>query len=284
MNDEEKNIIKEYLDYIKKDKNIKPFLLPVDYEGLGLTDYPTIIQKPMDISTISKNLDNNIYKSIDEVKADIQLIWDNCRKYNLDGSAIFKSANNCEKTTKKFFNKHNNKLNNNINNNKEINNNINENNNNNNNDKNNNANNPNHNIENINKNNNTNNKEIPLNEESTYHETQNSKNETEKLDKNDDTPNGLTGQEKVNLSNRIKKLQNDGLASLVRLVQKECPISIHENEDNIEITLSQLDRKTFENINKLIDTFLKVKETNAENLENKKNNINNMTTPISNKI
>ena len=195
-------------------------------------------------------IDNNIYKSIDEVKADIQLIWDNCRKYNLDGSAIFKSANNCEKTTKKFFNKHN-----------KLNNNNNENNN----------------------NNNNNNKEIPLNEESTYHETQNSKNEIEKIDKNDDTPNGLTGQEKVNLSNRIKKLQNDGLASLVRLVQKECPNSIHENEDNIEITLSQLDRKTFENINKLIDTFLKVKETNAENLENKKNNINNINTNISNK-
>ena len=275
MNEDEKNIIKEYLDYIKKDKNIKPFLFPVDYEALGLTDYPTIIQKPMDISTISNNLDNNIYKSIDEVKADIQLIWDNCRKYNLDGSAIFKSANNCEKTTKKFFNKHN-----------KLNNNNNENINNNNNNENKNI--INNNTEkkenkNNNNNNNNNNKEIPLNEESTYHETQNSKNEIEKIDKNDDTPNGLTGQEKVNLSNRIKKLQNDGLASLVRLVQKECPNSIHENEDNIEITLSQLDRKTFENINKLIDTFLKVKETNAENLENKKNNINNINTNISNK-
>ena len=95
--------------------------------------------------------------------------------------------------------------------------------------------------------------------------------EYESLTPEDDTPNGLTGREKVNLSNLVKKLQNDGLVSLVRLVQKDCPGSIKETDDNIEIILESLDRKTYLQMNRLISTFLKVKERNQENLELKKN-------------
>ena len=94
--------------------------------------------------------------------------------------------------------------------------------------------------------------------------------EYENLTPEDDTPNGLTGKEKINLSCLVKKLQNDGLASLVRLVQKDCPNSIKETDDNIEIILISLDRKTYLQMNRLISTFLKVKERNQENLELKK--------------
>ena len=95
--------------------------------------------------------------------------------------------------------------------------------------------------------------------------------EYDSLTPEDDTPNGLTGKEKINLSSLVKKLQNDGLVSLVRLVQKDCPRCIKENEDNIEIILESLDRKTYLQMNRLISTFLKVKERNQENLELKKN-------------
>ena len=95
--------------------------------------------------------------------------------------------------------------------------------------------------------------------------------EYESLTPEDDTPNGLTGKEKINLSCLVKRLQNDGLASLVRLVQKDCPNSIRETDDNIEIILGSLDRKTYLQMNRLISTFLKVKERNQENLEMKKN-------------
>ena len=95
--------------------------------------------------------------------------------------------------------------------------------------------------------------------------------EYESLTPEDDTPNGLTGKEKINLSCLVKRLQNDGLASLVRLVQKDCPNSIKETDDNIEIILGSLDRKTYLQMNRLISTFLKVKERNQENLEMKKN-------------
>ena len=95
--------------------------------------------------------------------------------------------------------------------------------------------------------------------------------EYESLAPEDDTPGGLTGKEKINLSNLVKRLQNDGLVSLVRLVQKDCPSSIKETDDNIEIILESLDRKTYLQMNRLISTFLKVKEKNQENLELKKN-------------
>ena len=95
--------------------------------------------------------------------------------------------------------------------------------------------------------------------------------EYESLTPEDDTPNGLTGKEKINLSNLVKRLQNDGLVSLVRLVKKDCPNSIKETDDNIEIILESLDRKTYLQMNRLISTFLKVKEKNQENLELKKN-------------
>ena len=95
--------------------------------------------------------------------------------------------------------------------------------------------------------------------------------EYESLTPEDDTPNGLTGREKVNLSNLVKRLQNDGLVSLVRLVQNFCPGCIKETDDNIEIILGSLDRKTYLQMNRLISTFLKVKERNQENLELKKN-------------
>ena len=95
--------------------------------------------------------------------------------------------------------------------------------------------------------------------------------EYENLTPEDDTPNGLTGREKVNLSSLVKKLQNDGLVSLVRLVQKDYPGTIKETDDNLEILLGNLDRKTYLQMNRLISTFLKVKEKNQENLELKKN-------------
>lgn len=72
-------------------------------------------------------------------------------------------------------------------------------------------------------------------------------------------PNGISFLEKTTFAERVKKLQNDGLASvrlvidslkLVRLVQKECPTSINDSDERIEIILDQLDKKTYEQLNR----------------------------------
>ena len=55
-----------------------PFYQPVDVKALGLHDYYEVIKKPMDLSTIQKNIDNDIYKTKDEFADDVRLIFSNC--------------------------------------------------------------------------------------------------------------------------------------------------------------------------------------------------------------
>lgn len=59
------------------------FAEPVPYLELGLTNYPQIIKRPMDISTCRKNLAKARYNNYKEFFGDIQLIWDNCKHYNV---------------------------------------------------------------------------------------------------------------------------------------------------------------------------------------------------------
>ena len=58
------------------------FRSPVDYVTFGLLDYPLIVKKPMDLSTVKKHMSNNMYETVESCLADIQLIWDNCKLYN----------------------------------------------------------------------------------------------------------------------------------------------------------------------------------------------------------
>ena len=69
---------------------------------LGLLDYPQIVKRPMDFSTIKKNLQKGgKYETFEDVFADIQLIWDNCKTYNMAGSEIYKLAEYMEKLAKR---------------------------------------------------------------------------------------------------------------------------------------------------------------------------------------
>ena len=75
------------------------FRIPVDYEAFGLTDYPKIVKKPMDLKTVKKNLNSGKYSSVKKALDDIQLIWDNCKLYNQEGSDIYKAAQELENLT-----------------------------------------------------------------------------------------------------------------------------------------------------------------------------------------
>lgn len=68
-----------------------PFRKPVDTSEVP--DYLTVITTPMDLSTMSKRLESDHYKSISEVTADLKLIADNCRKYNDPDTTYYKNAN-----------------------------------------------------------------------------------------------------------------------------------------------------------------------------------------------
>jgi len=82
------------------------FRQPVDVEGLGLLDYLDIIKTPMDLGTVKKNLKANKYKFVEDAIVDIQLVWENCKTYNAQGSWIWKLADKLEKLTKKLVKTH----------------------------------------------------------------------------------------------------------------------------------------------------------------------------------
>ena len=106
ITEEEVKKLEEILDKMINDKNAFDFKEPVDYETLGLLDYPTIIKHPMDLGTLKKNLLNGEYKIFQEFIDDANLIWENCRLYNQSGSAIVKKANNLDKKMRQLIDKH----------------------------------------------------------------------------------------------------------------------------------------------------------------------------------
>ena len=75
--------LKECLNDIEEDPKSYEFRQPVPWKELGLTDYPEIIKKPMDLRTVRKNLGKGKYKRYEDFFRDTQLIWDNCKTYNI---------------------------------------------------------------------------------------------------------------------------------------------------------------------------------------------------------
>lgn len=91
------------LGHIEKEPNAAPFLEPVDWKNLGLNDYPKIVKRPIDLGTIKNNLKE--YTSYETFFSDIQLVWDNCKQYNIAESEIYRMAEELERTTKKLIQK-----------------------------------------------------------------------------------------------------------------------------------------------------------------------------------
>ena len=46
----------------------------------------------MDLSTVREKLNNDEYSSVEECLDDLQLIWDNCKLYNVEFSKIYKMS------------------------------------------------------------------------------------------------------------------------------------------------------------------------------------------------
>eukprot|EP00657_Telonema_sp_P-1_P004690 TRINITY_DN2104_c0_g1_i4.p1 TRINITY_DN2104_c0_g1~~TRINITY_DN2104_c0_g1_i4.p1 ORF type:complete len:317 (-),score=96.43 TRINITY_DN2104_c0_g1_i4:74-1024(-) len=89
-------------DWVKKCKTILksvqdhpdgyPFLQAVDWKRLKIPDYPTIITHPMDLSKIERRIKALQYSSMNEFIDDMNLIWENACKYNLEVSPIYQMA------------------------------------------------------------------------------------------------------------------------------------------------------------------------------------------------
>jgi bromodomain-containing factor 1 len=82
---------------MKKRKDAFPFLTPVDPVLLGIPTYFEVITTPMDISTVEKKLKESTYKSIEEYKDDVLLIFANCVKFNGEEAQVSVMGKNLEK-------------------------------------------------------------------------------------------------------------------------------------------------------------------------------------------
>ncbi|KAF8025728.1 hypothetical protein BT93_F2535 [Corymbia citriodora subsp. variegata] len=83
------------LRQITQHKCARPFLQPVDVISLGLHDYHKVIEKPMDLGTIKKHMeatDGTAYKNLQEICADVRLVFENAMKYNDEKSEIHVKA------------------------------------------------------------------------------------------------------------------------------------------------------------------------------------------------
>lgn len=74
------------LNALINDPESGEFRKPVYYKALGLEDYKKIVKKPMDLNTVRRNLNKNLYEYLEEVLDEVQLVWNNCKLYNEQGS------------------------------------------------------------------------------------------------------------------------------------------------------------------------------------------------------
>jgi len=83
---------KKIISLLKNDDKYADFRDPVPWEEWGLSDYPKLVQRPMDLSTISANLNALMYENAVSFRRDVELLWKNAISYNAPGSDIYKYA------------------------------------------------------------------------------------------------------------------------------------------------------------------------------------------------
>jgi len=75
-----------------KNPNAFAFLEPVDWKGLKLPTYPTMIKYPMDLGTVDKKLADGKYATTEDFRRDVDQIWQNAHTFNQEGSEIYDVA------------------------------------------------------------------------------------------------------------------------------------------------------------------------------------------------
>ncbi|KAL6546442.1 hypothetical protein OROMI_022163 [Orobanche minor] len=75
-----KDLMSHWAAYIFKE--------PVDPVKLNIPDYSLIITKPMDLGTVKRKLENNMYFCAEEFAADVKLTFSNATKYNPEGHDV----------------------------------------------------------------------------------------------------------------------------------------------------------------------------------------------------
>lgn len=100
LNENEISLLETIIYEILENPYSEAFKEPVNYKELGLVDYPKIVKRPMNLNKIMKNLHKSQYTTVRQCLDDIQLVWDNCKLYNVEDSDIYKLAVSLEEETR----------------------------------------------------------------------------------------------------------------------------------------------------------------------------------------
>ncbi|CDW80938.1 bromodomain containing protein [Stylonychia lemnae] len=210
--------IKALIQSIEDDPNAEPFLEPVQWQELGLDDYPQIIKKPMDFSTVKKGLAKGKYNTYDELFAEIQLIWDNCKTYNVAGSDIYKLAEYMEKVSKRQISKFRSQMG----------------------------------IQSVSFA--VPNKKAGVGKD----KKKSGGNQDDKSDGEDEEESNIvTVEMKIDFVERVKQLSNEGLTQMVQQIQQIIPSAVSDIEnEKLQIKVDEFDKEAFNKISDFIDELL----------------------------
>eukprot|EP01017_Pseudomicrothorax_dubius_P039571 TRINITY_DN6089_c0_g1_i10.p1 TRINITY_DN6089_c0_g1~~TRINITY_DN6089_c0_g1_i10.p1 ORF type:complete len:114 (+),score=20.58 TRINITY_DN6089_c0_g1_i10:38-379(+) len=87
---------KTTLEELWKEEGAEVFRVPVDPVAFDLPDYHMLIKKPMDFGTIKGKLENQSYQNPEEFSSDVELVFENCRKYNSPDTKLYQLAERLE--------------------------------------------------------------------------------------------------------------------------------------------------------------------------------------------
>ncbi|KAL2087577.1 hypothetical protein ACEWY4_016405 [Coilia grayii] len=98
-NNRDLGLCRVLLAELERHQDAWPFLSPVNLKSVP--GYRKVIKKPMDFSTIREKLVSSQYQNLETFIIDVNLVFDNCEKFNEDNSDIGRAGHNM----RKFFEK-----------------------------------------------------------------------------------------------------------------------------------------------------------------------------------
>lgn len=88
---------------VKRLKDARPFLAPVDPVALKIPLYFNFVKRPMDLSTIEKKLNVNAYETPEQIHEDFNLMVDNSIKFNGAAAVISQMGRNIQAAFEKHM-------------------------------------------------------------------------------------------------------------------------------------------------------------------------------------
>lgn len=98
-NNRDLGLCRVLLAELERHQDSWPFLTPVHLKSVP--GYRKVIKKPMDFSTIRERLVSSLYQNLETFIIDVNLVFDNCEKFNEDNSDIGRAGHNM----RRFFEK-----------------------------------------------------------------------------------------------------------------------------------------------------------------------------------